>query len=145
MPRDLEKKREYNRNYAKGHRKEATMAMQEWREQPGNKEKERERQRIRRFGYFRDRYAANREKELAQRRFRKYGITSEQFNLMLNNQGGLCIICKKQMIVPHLDHNHETGKNRDLLCKNCNTGLGMFLENETFLNSAIEYLRRHRI
>jgi hypothetical protein len=41
------------------------------------------------------------------------------------------------------DHNHETGKLRDLLCSSCNLLLGNCRENEEILLSAIRYLRKH--
>ena len=92
----------------------------------------------------------NREVELRQRRNRhivnKYGITIDEYESILNEQGGVCAICKQKNPTKiremALDHNHDTGQVRGILCENCNRGLGLFKENQEYLNSAIEYLGR---
>ena len=75
----------------------------------------------------------------------KYGITLEDYNEMLEEQDHCCAICgiheehcNKKLAV---DHNHDTGKVRALLCHHCNTGLGYFKENIKFLNNAIQYVK----
>ena len=75
---------------------------------------------------------------------RKYGITIEKYEILLAEQNGCCAICLavtgsdgKRLAV---DHNHETGEVRGLLCDNCNTGLGMFKDNPSLLAKAINYL-----
>ena len=74
---------------------------------------------------------------------RRYNMTVEEYVTKVNEQGGACAICRK--IVPRLcvDHNHETGENRDLLCHNCNTGLGQFQDNIELLSHAVIYLAKH--
>jgi hypothetical protein len=75
----------------------------------------------------------------------RYGITFEQLNSMIIAQGGMCAICTRKFKNPrdtHVDHNHESKQVRQLLCNNCNQGLGQFKENELTLQRAIEYLRR---
>lgn len=68
---------------------------------------------------------------------RRYGITPEDFERMLTVQAGLCAICgcdpatkytAKWHRVLHVDHNHETGEVRGLLCHKCNTYLEWFEE-----------------
>jgi hypothetical protein len=78
----------------------------------------------------------------------KYGLSPEEYDNKLANQNHKCAICgldetenKKKLAV---DHDHSTGKVRDLLCINCNTGLGMFKENIDNLATAIKYLNKHR-
>ena len=80
-------------------------------------------------------------------RKRVYGISPEQFDAMINEQDGRCAICKFEFhgetkrTVPHVDHNHETGQIRALLCGWCNTGLGSFRENPSRLLDAAVYLQ----
>lgn len=85
---------------------------------------------------------------------RLYGITLEQYRQMLNNQNGVCAICnqpettinKRGNCVQYLavDHNHQTGKVRGLLCRKCNRILGDAKENIEIFNSATNYLNLHR-
>ena len=73
----------------------------------------------------------------------KYGISIEEYEQMLATQGGRCAICgesSKRLVV---DHCHETGSVRSLLCNRCNLSLGAFEDNVDILMSAIEYLNRH--
>ena len=74
-----------------------------------------------------------------------YGVTEEQFNAMLEAQGGACAICK---FVPGsndkrlcLDHNHLTNIPRGLLCDKCNRGLGFFKDSGALLTKVGIYLR----
>ncbi|WP_073837444.1 endonuclease VII domain-containing protein [Micromonospora sp. CB01531] len=76
-------------------------------------------------------------------RQRKYGISTEQFEEMLVGQSGLCSICREAMKPPCIDHDHDTGKARQLLCSNCNAGLGQFRDNPKLLDRAASYLREH--
>lgn len=59
-------------------------------------------------------------------------------------QDARCAICSAEF--PHsellVDHDHGTGLVRGLLCRNCNIGLGNFLDSEHLLLKAIEYLRK---
>lgn len=74
----------------------------------------------------------------------KYGITPEDFKNMHESQQGKCAICSTKPKTKrglHVDHDHDTGKVRGLLCHGCNVALGSFKEDVTLLNKAIEYLR----
>ena len=80
------------------------------------------------------------------KRFDKYGITQELFDNALANQQYSCAICTQKFsdnIRVFVDHCHETGKVRGLLCFHCNTGLGHFKDNKTLLQKAINYLDEH--
>lgn len=73
---------------------------------------------------------------------REYGITIEDFDAILESQSGRCAICDsgdpgKTWCV---DHDHESGAIRGVLCWHCNVGLGHFRDNPTALASAIDYL-----
>lgn len=84
-----------------------------------------------------------------QRLLKKYGVTQEEYDAMFAFQGGLCAICNRPETVKHhgkltmlaVDHDHETGLVRGLLCRGCNTSLGHFQESMDVLASAISYLR----
>lgn len=80
------------------------------------------------------------------RRFvRAYGITFKNVNEMAEKQNNLCAICGQQMKGKksrHVDHDHKTGKVRELLCSKCNLGLGHFNDDTSTLQSAIHYLNK---
>lgn len=61
---------------------------------------------------------------------------------MMHEQGGVCAICKGSLDKPCVDHSHETGAIRGILCIPCNTGLGAFKDNTESLANAIEYLEQ---
>ena len=83
----------------------------------------------------------------------KYGITIEQFDQMMAAQDGVCAICGrletaknqwggvKQLAV---DHDHETGKVRALLCTKCNMALGGTDDNVEILAHMISYIEKHK-
>jgi hypothetical protein len=77
----------------------------------------------------------------------RYGLSLERWAEMLAEQGGRCAICRvrpteeKRLSV---DHDHETGENRGLLCQECNLGLGKFRDNTVRLRAAADYLERER-
>ncbi len=74
----------------------------------------------------------------------KYGITPKDYNDMYVKQNGCCKICgTHQTELKHIlvvDHNHDTGNVRGLLCRSCNVGLGHFKDNKDLLKIAIQYL-----
>ena len=80
-----------------------------------------------------------------------FGITLDQYNQMHAAQSGVCDICKKPETATRngkvkwlaVDHHHETGKIRGLLCYHCNTAIGKFEENIDAMESAIAYLKKH--
>jgi recombination endonuclease VII len=74
---------------------------------------------------------------------RRHGITVSQFVRMVVEQGGVCALC--QVAPPtHIDHSHETGKIRGVLCHPCNAALGLFRESEETLVNALRYLDENR-
>lgn len=73
---------------------------------------------------------------------RRYGITAQEFDLMLEAQGGLCAICRAAPAA-HVDHDHATNAVRELLCFNCNGGLGQFRDDPAVLLAAVAYLEKH--
>jgi|TARA_R110002167_G_C12438205_1_gene630561 hypothetical protein len=85
---------------------------------------------------------------------RKYGMTSDVFYEMVKSQNGVCVICKDPMCntksvigktrTLSVDHDHTTGKYRELLGSKCNTVLGLVKDNITTLENMIIYLRKHK-
>jgi len=96
-----------------------------------------------------DWYNNNRERYRNNAFLRKYGITLEKYNEMREEQKYCCGICSlteeqvgKKLVV---DHNHETGAVRQLLCANCNVGIGFFKDSPNLLEMAASYLRVHNV
>ena len=91
------------------------------------------------------------QKRLEQHLKFKYGVSPEEFLRTWETQEGKCAICKD--VLPDLltyenrrrgyaiDHNHETGEFRGILCTECNTLLGMASDNPDILQEAINYLQ----
>lgn len=78
---------------------------------------------------------------------RTYGISADEFDAMLDAQGGRCAICGVQperLASMHVDHDHEHGHLRGLLCLSCNQGLGQFRDDPSLLLRAVVYLRQRR-
>ena len=79
---------------------------------------------------------------------REYGITLEQYQQMLIDQKESCRICgvhqETQTKRLFVDHCHETGKVRGLLCYACNTLLGLAKDRLEVLEKAVEYLKDSR-
>lgn len=74
-----------------------------------------------------------------------YGISIDEYSKMLAIQGGVCAICKRPPKGNRLlciDHNHDNGEIRGLLCDGCNRGIGFLEEDIDRLKSAIVYLNR---
>ncbi len=82
----------------------------------------------------------------------RFNIARDDYYSMIENQNNKCEICKQsetrlfkgKLMRLCLDHNHQTGKVRALLCHACNTGIGKFKENIELLQAAIDYLNHHK-
>jgi len=93
------------------------------------------------------RRAGYREKYLA----RLYGISQAEFDAILVKQGGRCAICQTQNPGVHgrktdgenwhVDHNHQSGKVRGLLCFACNVGIGHLKDDPVLVKAALNYLQ----
>lgn len=73
--------------------------------------------------------------------WRKYRVTPGFLLEYIKKIYGLCEICGKIMTPYHIDHNHNSGEFRGLLCPQCNVMIGMANENGEILGAAIGYLR----
>lgn len=79
----------------------------------------------------------------------KYGITIAEYDAMLEKQGGVCKACSEpetrkgrdgEPVALHIDHCHETGRVRGLLCHRCNCALGYAREDAKVLTGLINYI-----
>ncbi|WP_223773679.1 endonuclease VII domain-containing protein [Streptomyces sp. 135] len=70
---------------------------------------------------------------------RQYGMTQAERDEMIAAQKGLCVICLSAPAI-HVDHCHETGKVRGVLCFNCNSGLGKLGDDPDKTRRATAYL-----
>lgn len=77
------------------------------------------------------------------KRKQAYGITKDQFFDLLEKQNNGCAICSKPVgISSAVDHDHDTGKVRGILCDPCNTSLGIFGDNLQGIMNVVSYLER---
>jgi hypothetical protein len=77
---------------------------------------------------------------------REFGITVERYDEMLRNQNGLCAICGnpggRRLLA--VDHDHATGKVRELLCHYCNLALARVEGVPNWNELSLKYLEKHR-
>lgn len=99
--------------------------------------------------YARDWRKANPDKAKNSDLKARFGISLEEYKTMKESQNNSCAICDKHeddmSMSLAVDHNHDTGKVRGLLCSACNTSLGGFQDKEEVLQRAVSYLRSHTV
>lgn len=87
--------------------------------------------------------------------FRDYDLRSRMklepgtYQRMYDAQNGKCAICAGARLSTgkfrlHIDHCHDTGIIRGLLCHNCNVGIGNLRHDENIMHRAIDYLKKHQ-
>jgi hypothetical protein len=76
---------------------------------------------------------------------RKFGLTPEDYDRMLADQHGGCAVCgdPPAKTALHVDHHHETGVVRGLLCFRCNAAIGNLRDDPLIIASALAYVSRH--
>jgi hypothetical protein len=131
--KNLESRRAASRRWRLNHPEKAAELRRSYERR--NKEKVNARNRRK--------YHLNPAKTAARHRLRKYGISQEDFDKMLRAQGGRCAICSLLLKSPYVDHDHKTGKNRELLCRLCNWVLGGAHDSIDILEKSILYLKKH--
>lgn len=75
-----------------------------------------------------------------------YGISLAQYEILLQSQQSVCYICLRPSSNGKslsVDHDHKTGRVRNLLCHRCNTALGMLDENIDRMKKMIDYIIKH--
>lgn len=83
---------------------------------------------------------------------KNFGIDLKQYQRMFAAQNGICAICECEETATRngkalwlsVDHDHENGEVRSLLCKVCNTGLGAFSDKTETMEKAIAYIKHHK-
>lgn len=139
----------YMQNYAKNNKEKLKANREKYN--PIRNESRRSRyqedEEYREYAKMRVKEYNNAHPEVKKRqRMRKYGITLEEFDAMYEKQNGRCLICGEKKVKRgqyhslFVDHNHETGKVRGLLCQRCNFLIGQARDNVKILRSAIKYL-----
>lgn len=77
----------------------------------------------------------------------RYGISPQEYEELLDEQLNCCACCgspdPKRKAGFVIDHDHETGFIRGLLCHNCNIGIGLLGDSLSGLQTAVNYLRKH--
>ena len=82
------------------------------------------------------------------RRLRRRGATQEIYNELYEAQKGCCALCnepEEKLVWLCIDHDHETGKIRGLLCPNCNRGIGLLKDNANLLRKAADYIEDNKV
>lgn len=76
-------------------------------------------------------------------------ITEAECIALLKSQNNKCAICRKEIQWPskytHVDHDHETGKVRGILCRSCNLALGYLNDDPEMLRQGIAYLEKEQL
>lgn len=141
-----EKKAAYMKAWREANRDQVKANLQRWKAE--NKEAQAE--------YQKKYHAEYRERDGVQQIFRErhlrknYRLTTEDFNDLWNKQKGKCGACSVDMSPRGregdsvcVDHNHETGMVRWLLCRSCNHGIGCLKDCPEVMERAAKYLREN--
>jgi len=148
--KNQDKLNEKNREYRKNNKEIVKESNRKWAE--NNRDKVNAKQKrytqkhsevIKKKQY--EWYRNNKEKVKEFSLLRKYNLSLEQYRKMLDTQEHKCLLCKisakdtasKYLVV---DHCHNTGKIRGLLCNPCNTAIGLLKENIETIKNVIQYL-----
>ncbi len=158
MTRTKEELAEYSKKYRKLNKEKIEKYLKVYRENNREKAKETSKEytknnkakiSIKKKEYHKENKKSAKEYDLK----KNFGITLDDYNLMYENQKGLCAICNKPETVKQnfseamkmlaVDHCHKTGKIRALLCSKHNMALGLFMDDIDLLESALNYLKKH--
>ena len=139
--------KEYQRQYRLLNRQRVNANNQRW------KERNRERVRADARQYY-ERSKARRKARLSEisRKTRLktfYGLTPSEFQRLLAQQHGRCPICRIHLVPGvrgniAVDHDHSTGTLRSLLCRPCNSGIGLLGDDPWCLHRAADYVAAFR-
>lgn len=126
------------RSYYERNKKEILEKQKEYRK--NNPEK----MKVLRKAQFRRYYYADPDRAWAKKLRERYGISVEEYNSLFDFQDGRCAICETHQIDLKtrlcVDHCHDTGEVRGLLCHSCNVSVGLMQDNAHRFKRAAEYL-----
>lgn len=122
----------------------AAKRQREWMAVPTNRAAHNARVRVRRQDpeYRAQHLSARRERELP----KTYGITVAEYESLLLSQAGVCALCERPCASNRrlaVDHDHDTGRVRGLLCISCNQALGKLGDSAEAIARVIHYLEAH--
>lgn len=132
---NADKRARYYRN-----REQHIKGVKRWQE--ANRDRYRDAQRSYKEANKERIQRSNRERHL----LKQYGITIRNFELLVHAQFGCCLICNSEEWENlHVDHDHETGAIRGLLCGKCNKAIGLLDEDPNLFQGAERYLRMTKL
>ena len=136
--KNREKSIEYNKQYYKDNRDEIIKRTKEYAKVHSKEHYE-----------YTKRWRKNHPKKVKEinkrQKLKRYNLSHKDWLRMWDNQNGRCAICSRPFIEPsdaYVDHNHQSGEIRGLLCMKCNFGLGLFKDNPKLTARLTEYLLR---
>lgn len=137
VTKTCEKCKEYNRNWRAKNRDRDRAHGRKYYATHKAEVKERSRKR----------HAANPLRSRRRHLIERYGLSDSDYEQILVEQNGVCAICSgppklgKNLDV---DHCHDTGKVRGLLCRQCNVAIGSLKDDPKLTRAATEYLEKER-
>ena len=146
---NCESLKEYAKKYRGNHREKAKATSKKWREEHPGYSKQQYRKNPEKARKLSRQYRKNNPEQVkeSQRKnhLKKYNLSHEDWLKMWESQDGRCAICGEPFARQSdacVDHNHETGEIRGLLCMQCNVGLGSFNDNPKLIIKILKYLRK---
>lgn len=144
-----EHQKEYMKRYYQDNKEKIKKSMKKWMQSEKGKAYYKKSHQSKKFKEYMKEY--NKRNKIVVRRYQlkfRYGITIEEYNNLLKLQNNVCVICgqpetrlrKGKLTLLSVDHNHETGKIRGLLCYKCNTIIGLASDSPKQLLDTIKYL-----
>lgn len=134
----VEEQREYHRKWYRKNSEKRKAAAREHMRRYREKNPELTRAAVKKWR------EDNKEKIKNSHLVRNYGITLDQMNAMFLAQGSACAICRSKTTKGlnwHVDHCHQTGRVRGVLCNHCNLMIGHAKDRIETLLAAVEYLK----
>jgi hypothetical protein len=134
----LEARRTANQRFYARHKEQEKARCKKWRQDNQD--------------WYKDWAEKNKDRRVAANRKCDHQMLPEEFDRKFQDQDGKCAICKQPLKRPDIDHDHSCcpgrkscGKcTRGLLCRSCNTFLGLAKESPEILNNAILYVNQYK-